>query len=131
MCVLFYTVPNEVPLNIQLSVESPYSIMLSWEPPLLEQQNGQLIRYHVFITESQLVYVNNRTIEVPGNNRNRTFDTSESRVQIIDSLTPDHIYTVRIAAATSTGIGPFSTAITVTTPKNGKSYIIAIRIYPH
>ena len=95
--------------------------MLSWDPPLVEQQNGQLIRYHVIIQESQLLYVQNRTVAVSRNSRNMTFDISESRVQLIDNLHPNHAYTIRIAAATRAGIGPFSTAITVTTPEDGES----------
>ena len=117
----FTLAPTEVPLNIQLAAESPYDIRLSWDPPLLEQQNGQLIRYHIFIKESQLVYVNNRTFAVPGDDRNMTFDITESRIQLINNLLPNHNYTVRIAAATNAGIGPFSTAITVTTPEDGES----------
>ena len=119
--IVIFTVPNEVPSNIQLSAESPYSIRLSWDSPSEEQQNGQLIRYHIFIKESQLLYIRNRTIEVPGDDRNITFDISGSHVQLIDNLYPSHRYTVRIAAATRAGIGPFSTAITVTTPEDGES----------
>ena len=86
----------------------------------MEQQNGQLIRYHVFIREFELVYIRNRTIEVPGDIRNITFDISESRVQLVENLHPNHTYSVRIAAATGAGIGPFSVAITVTTPEDGE-----------
>ena len=118
----FHTAPTEVPSNVQLSAESPYSIRLSWDPPSVEQQNGKLIRYHIFIKEYLLVTVNNRTIEVPGNDRNRTFDITKGHVQLINNLFSNHIYTVRVAAATSAGIGPFSTAITVTTPEDGKIY---------
>ena len=121
----FHTAPTEVPSNVQLSAESPYSIRVSWDPPSVEQQNGQLIRYHIFIKEYQLVTVNNRTIEVPGVDRDITFDILQSRIQLIDNLSPNHKYTVRVAAATSAGIGPFSTAITVITPKDGKLYYVA------
>ena len=117
----FFIAPTEVPSNIQLVAESPYSIRLSWDPPSVEQQNGQLVHYHIFIEESQLVYVSNRTVEVAGEDRNIIFNISESRTQLINDLLPNHNYTVRIAAATSAGIGPFSTAITVTTPEDGKS----------
>ena len=117
----FFIAPTENPSNIQLAAESPYSIRLSWDPPSVEQQNGQLVHYHIFIEESQLVYVSNRTVEVAGEDRNIIFNISESRTQLINDLLPNHNYTVRIAAATSAGIGPFSTAITVTTPEDGKS----------
>ena len=87
----------------------------------MEQQNGQLIRYHAIIQESQLLYVQNRTVAVSRNSSNMTFDISEGRLQLIDNLHSNHAYTIRIAAATRAGIGPFSTAITVTTPEDGKS----------
>ena len=58
---------------------------------------------------------------MPGDDRNITFDITESRIQLINNLLPNHNYTVRIAAATNAGIGPFSTAITVTTPEDGES----------
>ena len=44
---------------------------------------------------------------------NRIFNVSERHTQLIDMLHPDYNYTVRIAAATGVGIGPFSDAITV------------------
>ena len=56
---------------------------------------------------------------MPGDDRNMTFDITESRIQLINNLLPNHNYTIRIAAATNAGIGPFSTAITVTTPEDG------------
>ena len=87
----------------------------------MEQQNGQLVRYHAIIQESQLLYVQNRTVAVPRNSSNTTFDISEGRLQLIDNLYPNHAYTIRIAAANRAGIGPFSTAITVTTPEDGES----------
>lgn len=89
----------------------------------MEQQNGQLIRYHIIVREFQLVYIRNQTIEVPADIRNITFDISESRVQLIENLHSNQTYTVRIAAATGAGIGPFSTAITVTTPEDGESSV--------
>jgi len=39
---------------------------------------------------------------------------------LIDMLHPDYNYTVRIAAATGPGIGPFSNAITVRTDMDGE-----------
>lgn len=86
----------------------------------MEHQNGQLIRFHILIKESQLIYNNNRAIVVPGNDRNFTFDVSESRTQLINNLSSNHNYTVTIAAATRAGLGPFSRAITVATPEDGK-----------
>ena len=101
--------------------------MLTWDRPSPEEENGPLVRYHVIVIETQIHYFDNET-EITGMQRylNRTYDVSEGRAQLIDSLHPDYNYTVRIAAATEPGIGPFSDAITVRTDMDGKSLHISI-----
>ena len=95
--------------------------MSSWEPPSLEEQNGLLVQYHVIVMETQILYLDNGTvISQMGPNFNRTYDVSEGRTQLIDMLHPSYKYTVRIAAATVVGIGPFSDPITVMTLEDGK-----------
>ena len=98
--------------------------MLTWERPSLEQENGLLTRYHVIIIETQINYTDNG-LEITGLQTylNRTFNVSEGRTQLIGILHPDYNYTVRIAAATEPGIGPFSNAITVRTDMDGELYI--------
>ena len=97
--------------------------MLTWERPSQEQENGLLVRYHVIVMETQIHYFDNGT-EITGMQRylNRTYNVSEGRTQLIDSLHPDYNYTVRIAAATEPGIyiGPFSNPITVRTEMDGE-----------
>ena len=95
--------------------------MLSWERPSPEQENGLLIRYHVIIIETQIHYTDDGS-EITGLQTylNMTFNVSEGRSQLIDMLHPDYNYTVRIAAATGTGIGPYSNAITKRTYMDGK-----------
>ena len=108
-------------MNVSLAVQSPHSIMLLWEPPSLEEQNGQLVRYHVIFIETQILYLDNGTVmSQMGMNRNRTYNVSEGRTQLIDMLHPSYNYTVRIAAATVVGIGPFSDPITVMTLEDGE-----------
>ena len=106
-----------------MTVESSHSIILSWEQPSSEEENGLLIGYHVIVIETQIHYTDNGT-EITGMQTylNRTYNVSEERTQLIDMLHPDYNYTVRIAAATGVGIGPFSDAITVRTHMDGKSY---------
>ena len=96
--------------------------MLTWHRPSPEEENGLLVRYHVIVIETQIHYNDNET-EITGLQTylNRTYDVSEGRTQLIDSLHPDYNYTVRIAAATEPGIGPFSDAITVRTVMDGES----------
>ena len=104
-----------------VTVETSRSIMLSWDPPSLEEQNGILTMYHVIIMETQILYLDNGTVDTPmGNNFNRTYNVSEGRTQLVDMLHPSYNYTVRIAAATAAGIGPFSDSITMMTLEDGE-----------
>ena len=111
-----------------MTVESSRSIMLTWERPPPEEENGLLLIYHVIVIETQIHYFDNGT-EITGMQRylNRTYNVSEGRAQLIDSLHPDYNYTVRIAAATEPGIGPFSDAITVMTDMDGKFIYIKLK----
>ena len=121
MQLLLYTVPTEAPRNVSVTVTSYHSIMLEWERPSPEQENGLLVQYHVIVIETQIHYFNNGT-EITGEQTylNTTYNVSEGRIQLIDSLHPDYSYTVRIAAATEPGIGPFSDSITVRTNMDGE-----------
>jgi len=99
-----------------VAVVTARSIMLSWDQPSLEEQNGILTVYHVIIMETQILYFDNGTmISQAGMNFTRTYDVLEGRTQLIDMLQPSNNYTVRIAAATAAGTGPFSDPITVMT----------------
>ena len=104
-----------------VTVESSRSIMLTWERPSLEEENGLLVRYHVIVIETQIHYMDNGT-EITGNLTylNRTYNVSVGRSQLIDGLHPDYNYTVSIAAATEPGIGNFSDDITVRTNMDGE-----------
>ena len=95
--------------------------MLTWERPSPEKENGLLLIYHVIVIETQIHYTDDGA-EITGMQRylNRTYSVSEGRTQLIDMLHPDYNYTVRIAAATEPGIGPFSDAITVRAHMDGE-----------
>ena len=114
-----------------MTVNSSRSIILEWERPSPEEENGLLVRYHVIVIETQIHHFDNGT-EITGMQRylNRTYDVSEGRVQLIDSLHPDYNYTVRIAAATEPGIGPFSDAITERTDMDGELMSHTLLSYP-
>jgi len=111
----------EASLNFMLSNVSSHSILLSWEPAVVDPQIGMVIRYHVIVIETQKFYLTNGTVMTQaGANRNRTFDAMENNAQLIDNLHPSYRYAVRIAAATSTRMGPFSAAKSITTLEDGK-----------
>ena len=110
---------------------SSRSIQLSWNPPEIGEQNGILLHYHVIVMETQILFLNDGTLIAPmGDNLNRTYDVSEGRMQLIDMLHPSYNYTVRIAAATAAGIGPFSDPITVMTLEDGKFELHQLHLYP-
>ena len=110
-----------MPGNVSVTVNSSRSIMLTWERPPPEEENGVLLVYHVIVMETQIHYMDNGT-EITGTQRylNRTYNVSEERTQLIDDLHPDYNYTVRIAAATEPGIGPFSDPVTNRTYMDGE-----------
>ena len=104
-----------------MTVNSSRSIILEWERPSPEEENGLLVRYHVIVIETQIYYLDNGTVITPNQTYlNTTYNFSEEHAQLIDMLHPDYNYTVRIAAATEPGIGPFSDAITVRTYQDGE-----------
>ena len=122
-----YTAPTETPLNVSVTVETSRDITLSWDRPSLEEQNGILTIYHVIIMETQILYLDNGTvISSMGENFNRTYNVSEGRIQLVDMLHPSYNYTVRIAAATAAGIGPFNDPITVMTLEDGECYVLLL-----
>ena len=116
-----YTVPSDIPGNVSVTVSSSHSIILSWTSPPQEEENGLLLVYHVIIIETQIYYLDNGAVTTPMETYlNTTYDVSEGYKQLIDELHPDYDYTVRIAAATGVGIGPFSDGITVRTYMDGE-----------
>ena len=75
----------------------------------------------MIVIETQILYLDNGTVITQmGMNFNRTYNVSEGRTQLIDMLHTSYNYTVRIAAATVVGIGPFSDPITVMTLEDGE-----------
>ena len=125
---IIYVVPTMAPQNISIFEISYESFMLSWDPPMIGEQNGILIRYYVIIIETQIHYTDDGA-EIAGMQTylNMTFNVSEGYSQLIDMLHPDYNYTVRIAAATGPGIGPFSDATTVRTDMDGE-YEVEIKL---
>ena len=121
MHIIYYVAPTGVPRNVNVTVNTSRTILLTWEQPLPEEENGLLVHYHVIVIETQIHYMDNGTeFTVMQTYLNTTYDVSEGTRQLIDGLHPDYNYTVRIAAATAVGIGLFSDAITVRTYMDGE-----------
>jgi len=83
------------------------SFSLHWSPPEGQFQNGIITGYLVNVTAigtPEIIQVSSITNSV-----------------VMRSLRPFTTYVCIVAAETSAGIGPFSTAITVQTNESGKS----------
>ena len=104
-------------LTFELTVISSSSILLTWDP---FQQNNGVTRYHVVISETQILYSSDGAVtSAVGMNINRTYEVSESRSQLINMLHPNYNYTVRMAVTTTSVIGLFSVPKTVKTFEDG------------
>lgn len=85
---------------------TPTSIKLSWEVPSKENQNGDIIGYHVNVTEVHT---------------NTSFQlTTTNTVIHINSLHSFYSYKIQVVAYNVIGNGPYSTAIYETTSEAGK-----------
>ena len=79
------------------------TVVIRWIPPVVESRNGQIRYYQVRIVRNateKLVYEN-------------------TTVAVLVSLIPSYTYTFSVAAVT-VNIGPFSNAIEITMPEDGK-----------
>ena len=99
-------VPTGPPQAVAVRSEDSTTLVLSWQPPAPENQNGIIVHYIVNITEMEtgrllsFTAVNTTTLSVP-------------------MLHPFYTYTCIVAAVT-VGIGPYSTTVQVELPEDGK-----------
>jgi len=94
-------VPTGAPLSLSATRITSTSLSLSWDPPLYDQQNGN-IRYYV-VTLTEVALGSSRTLNV-----NATSFT-------VSNLRPFFVYNVSVAAYT-VGLGPQSDQLTVQLP---------------
>ena len=106
--ILSLTVPSGPPLMFNAMAQSSQSIILVWEPPSPEDQNGLIVGYTINVTDLET------------GERYQHLSTSTNIT--IGSLTPFTTYICIIAARTNIGIGPFSTVVTVQTMEDGMCY---------
>ncbi len=87
-----------------MTPQGPRTLLISWDPPLLENRNGPIIGFTVNITDS-IGHIQVHT----------TNTTLQQR-----SLYPYTTYRVFIAAITEVGAGPYSVAREIEMPEDGK-----------
>ena len=108
-CLLHITEPSGPPLNIETNTTNSYSISLRWEPPLPSDRNGRIVSYLINVTAVET----GETFEI-----NTTYTT----LSLSLPLSPFTTYEFIVAASTGVGPGPFSQAISVLTPEDGKRH---------
>jgi len=82
------------------------TVTVTWLPPPLEQQNGQIVYYILIITDSQL-----------GSNSEINSTTTSF---MATGLKEYNNYSCIVAAATTVGLGPYSLPVRFTTQQGGK-----------
>ena len=104
---LFRAVPTGPVVNPVIGVSSSTSLLLTWEPPVIEDQNGNITGYVINVT----------AVETGMN-----FQLTSTEPSLLaDGLRPFTTYICRIAARTTVGIGPYSIAVTAVTNSDGTS----------
>ena len=86
-------------------------MVLSWDPPRPEEQNGVIISYVINVTEA-------------GSGASFQLVASTNTSRVVSNLQPFTTYDFLIAAATTVGLGPFSRLLTIQTPEDGESAIM-------
>ena len=93
-CMTFSDIPADPPQNVSLEASSSSSIIVRWEPPLKESQNGIITGYKIRWRPK-----GTKTSEMV------TTDGSR-RLYAITQLKKDQDYQIKVAAMTVNGTGP-------------------------
>ena len=105
--VILCAVPTAFPQTIQTMIVNSSAVLVTWQPPPPEHQNGIVTAYVV-------------SVSLAGNDTTPEYYTSSSLSQTLEGLLPFSTYTVAVAAETDIGRGPFSSSFTINTPEDGK-----------
>ena len=102
-------VPSGSPGMFNATADSPYSAILTWDPPPLDQQNGVITGYVIDV----IVLETNDTFLLY---TNKTY-------LVVDVLRPFRTYVCIIAAQTAVGTGTFGPKFVLSTPQDGRCTI--------
>ena len=107
----FLLVPSQPPHNILDSSQGTTWINLTWTIPLAGGRNGIIINYVIDLSSRD----ENITVDV----QTPTFSTPENLYYNITGLSAGSEYTVRVAASTVNGTGPFTEEVRISTLDDG------------
>ena len=112
-----YVGPSAPPQDVTTIVINSTSISVSWNPPPLPDQNGDIIGYQLMITKQN-----------KSNSSGYVVNITNVTSYVAINLQEFEVYSFEIAAMTVIGLGPFSDAITNQTLEDGK-YVCACTYY--
>lgn len=105
----YYTTPEGTPggppVNISHVFQTPDVLAITWDPPIREHRNGQILRYDI--------QFHKKIDHGLGTERNTT-----TRKAVFVNLDGNTEYVVRIRAYTKQGAGPFSDKIIIETERD-------------
>ena len=104
--IITTAVPSSPPQNVTVTSVDPASLMVTWEPPPLIDQNGPIVSYAISIMS-----IEHRDI------RNVTIVGTELT---ISDLIPFVNYSVQVAASNTNGTGVFSTIMSQVSGEDSK-----------
>ncbi|XP_053713426.1 receptor-type tyrosine-protein phosphatase delta-like isoform X22 [Synchiropus splendidus] len=109
--------PSGYPENIISEGSSANSIQLAWKSVPLIEQNGKILKYSVLFKD-----INSR-----GNASEVVVPTPESSV-LLDGLSADTVYDVRVCAFTAVGPGPYSPGVQIRTQRLDQVFATNFRV---
>ena len=101
------------PLDFSADALSPTSLSLSWRPPPAQSRHGEIRSYTI-----RLETVPTREVSL--------LTTSDLQITI-ESLHPFYEYTVSVAA-TTVGLGPYTSEISITMPESRNTLLTGISV---
>ena len=116
MLVLYVPIsaPSSPPEKVTSGIVTSTSIILVWQPPPLESQNGIIRSYEIVLVETQTVTTS-------------VYSTTETTITI-SSLHPYYVYEYRVAAVTD-ATGPYSDPLSVQTLPAGKTRLCFMQTF--
>ena len=105
--------PSGSPDNVSGVAIDSRTVEVTWEPPEADEHNG-IIQYYLIM------------VMVLQNRASLTLNSTSTSV-IIPNLHPAYDHSIQVAAVTI-GVGPFSSALSITTPDDCKCCYSAISL---
>ena len=99
-------VPSGPPLNFSIEATTSHTLYFTWEPPLLEQQNGVILGYTVNIVSDD----NSMMFQLYSDDHATNLSATVFK--------PYTVYRCAVAAFTTPGTGPYSDEEAVLTPED-------------